>query len=422
MRKRNLPDSVAGPPEKPERPDDVAREVWRVRLIAVLLACLAGGVALVAVDRLLGLCLFPRELTLRLRAAAEAVMPDRQDEAQPEFVEAVGPGGLRVPVPTTLSFDHAEAIRLVLELELMRTRCEEAIARARSVEYLGDDPDKQAAAVKEAADLWQAAAGRVGSFLAAPEPERARIVLAGLGWPWLGDSADPLRTEDLEGPFPERPAALGSLSDEQWKALLAGADTQEPWPQVEARLAQDYRLSEGQVRALQAYLCRRDVRRAFRSPGHKRKAGLTLARLGALTPAQVRTVLAMRGAIELLEAGTFAFPPLIEMLEARPELARPLLHECIRRNGVREQALRAANRLGGPDSTRSERTLIALGPFGAEAIRALAARRGGQFSPQAQRILIEIEADWPGGGNALELLGTDAALWRRWYRRARKAL
>jgi hypothetical protein len=146
-----------------------------------------------------------------------------------------------------------------------------------------------------------------------------------------------------------------------------------------------------------------------------------LERLAALTPAQAQAVLAMAGAKELLNAGTFAFPVLIEMLEDKHEVALPLLHECVSRAGVFEQALRAAEKLGGLESAGAERVLIALGPFGAEAIKPVAQRRGGQVSTAASRVLGEIRGNWPDG-KAPQVLGDDAASWRRWFSQAKTAL
>ena len=65
---------------------------------------------------------------------------------------------------------------------------------------------------------------------------------------------------------------------------------------------------------------------------------------------------------------------------------------------------------------------MSLGPFGLDAIRALMAKRRGQAGPHAERLRRELEAQWPQGDNALEVLGEDPSLWGRWYEGARSVL
>lgn len=93
----------------------------------------------------------------------------------------------------------------------------------------------------------------------------------------------------------------------------------------------------------------------------------------------------------------------------------------MRRTAVREQALRAVAELGGPDSARAESTLIALGPFGLDALEAMP-HQGSRGRAVAEHVRSAIAAEWPDGRPALDVLGKDAAEWRRWYRQARKVL
>lgn len=407
--------SQTGSPQR-----DATRSNAVTRAMVVLLICLAGLAALVAADRALRLGLFQEALALQLAAAAEAVMPCPEDEAPVEFVEAVGEA-IAVVVPARVAYDRAEAIGLALELDAMRAECERTIARLERLDYLETPPEQLAPAEARVAGLWGVAQERLGDFLTL-EPERARVVLAALGWPWLGHGPEPVRAGDFDPPFPGRPAALRHIEPEAWRSLLAEARGKGPWPELSARLAEAYGLADVQLAGLQAYVCRSDVERAFHSPGANRRARRSLQQHAALTPAQWQAALAMAGARELLEAGTFAFPPLIDVLERRPELGVVLLHECVRRTAVHEQALRAAAALGGPRSAAAEETLIALGPFGTEAITAALTRQLLSNEAPLQHVRSAIHAKWPRGSTALEVLGKDPALWRRWYRDAREVL
>ncbi len=395
--------------------DQATGKERRVPLMAELLVCLAALTVLAV-----GLGVFPPAFDRRMQAAASSITPDPTHEAAGK-AGVVLPNGSSVALPLSPHFPRSRAIGLILELEEMRRECESAVCHILAMDHLSGPAEEPAAELGKIAGLWCVARSRVASFLAL-ENDRAALVLAALGWPWLGDDPAGLTVSDLPPSFSGRPAELKALSGEQWRILIAEADRNEPWPQTRAGLAARFGLGGGELRAIQAHLCRRHVARAFHSRRANRKARRTLARLADLAPAQVRAVMAMAGARELLEAGTFAFPLLIEMLESRPDLALPLLHQCVRNAGILEQALRAAADLGGANSVHAEEMLMALGPFGLDAIKTVVAERGGRAGAEAERLRRALETRWPADGNALEILGEDPALWRRWYRDAHSVL
>jgi hypothetical protein len=390
------------------------RAVRIARALTILLIGLALMMALTAADRALRLGLFRNPLTLQLAAAADAVFQEPVDRGQVQL----DLGGTPVVIDMPLRYERSVAVVLILELDQMRAECERTIAHLKTLDYLEAEPEQQKADAARIASLWDAAQQRLAGAITL-EPERARTVLAALGWPWIGDEAEALTANALDLHFAVRPAALRTIRPDAWHSILTEAEGERPWPEVAAHLARRYRLNEGQLGALQAHLCRTDVVRAFHSPNALRQAQRSLQRYAALTPAQMQTVLAMAGALELLDGGKFAFPPLIDLLERDPSLGLPLLHECVRRTGVRGQAERAAAQLGGPASADAEDTLIALGPFGADAVQAALAH--GLISSAAERVQAAIGASWPGGA-ALEVLGNNPALWRRWYGQARQVL
>ena len=392
------------------------RAVGIARALAIVLIGLALMMVLTAADRVLQLGLFRNPVMLQLEAAAEAVLQEPANQGQVQL----DLGGTPVVVDLPQRYERSTAVALILELDRMRAECERSIARLKTLDYLEAEPEQQEAAAARIASLWHAAQQRLASAITL-EPERVRTVLAALGWPWIGEEAEALTADTLYLHFAARPAAFRTMGSDAWHAVLTEAQGQLPWPELAAHLAGRYRLSEGQLRALQAHLCRMDVARAFHSSSSLRQAQRSLQRHAALTPAQMRTVLAMAGALDLLDGGTFAFPPLVDLLTHEPALGLPLLHECVRRTGVRGQAERAATQLGGSGSADAEDTLIALGPFGADAVQAALAH-GLIGSAAAERVQALIGASWPGGAAALEVLRDDPALWRRWYRQARRVL
>ena len=394
---------------------------WIPRAVTLLLAGLAAGVVIVTADRSLGLGLFPDALEQQLGAAATAVLPGKEDRAPQGFTGARGPEGGVVVVPTAVRFDRATAIGLALELERRRARCEQAVASAAALLELGAEEDKLLTATAPLQELWQTSQLELGTFLAV-EPERARLCLAALGWPWLGEDPQPLARKDLAQQFPASPGTLGGLKSAEWEALLEEAARPVPWPALADGMAARHKLDAAGLEALQAYLLRRDVGRAFQSASALRQARETLGRLAALSPAQQRALLAMAGARELTGSGTFAVPTLIRLLEREPELGLPLLRSCVERAGVPQQALRAAERLQGRDAEQAERVLLALGPFGAEAIGVIFDGSEVGVPERARAVRERIRQAWPGQGGAMEALGADPRQWRRWYRQAKSVL
>jgi hypothetical protein len=133
-------------------------------------------------------------------------------------------------------------------------------------------------------------------------------------------------------------------------------------------------------------------------------------------------MLAMAGARELTMAGTDALPLLMRMLGEDPELFLPVLKRCVRQAGIPKQALRAAVRLAGKGQQDAAEVLVALGPFGAQALQEVATRTGRELPAEAQRVLERIREDWPEAEDAFETLGQKPERWRRWHRRARPVL
>ncbi len=308
-----------------------------------------------------------------------------------------------------------------MELDRERSLCERAVGRLLALHHLNADEGEVAAQAQRVLRIWDVSSSRLGRFLAL-EPERARMCLAALGWPWLGDGPGKLHVEDLEHMFPARPGALRAMKLGNWRALLEEAGQPRPWPELRQLMMPTYGLTDAQMRSLQAYVVRREVARAFSGKACDRRARETLARLAALTPGQEAALLSMAGVRELLGSGGFAFPALIDMLEGRPELALPLLKECVNRAAVPEQALRAAARLHGKFPEHAEETLVALGPFGAQAVRALGRSVEGAMNARALAVLARIHEGWPDEEDAFRLLGSNPGRWRRWHRQARRVL
>jgi hypothetical protein len=215
---------------------------------------------------------------------------------------------------------------------------------------------------------------------------------------------------------------LADIPAERWERILTEGSRPLPWVETRLRLGRRFALDEAQLDALRAHLARRVLERAFLSASAGRRARRGLARLADLTPGQVEGVLALAGARRLMHTPNSAFPPLIDLLEDHPELALPLLKHCVASVDAGGRAARAARQLEGAAHDRAERTLRALGPFGLEALRALTASRGGHAGPRAERLQRELERQWPPGKDAVEMLGRQPELWRRWYRGAREVL
>jgi len=87
-----------------------------------------------------------------------------------------------------------------------------------------------------------------------------------------------------------------------------------------------------------------------------------------------------------------------------------------------DQAQQAALVLAGSDHEEAARTLRALGPFGADALRAVMNLHKDDARRKAEQVLQEIEKEWPSRDNAIRTLGINPALWRRWWAEARAVL
>jgi len=387
---------------------------------AALLSILAAFMALAALDRLCRLGALPGPLQAQLRAAAEAVAAGQGTEAATRYVEARWERGV-VVVPVEEHYDRRRAVELALELDDARERVEKLMAAATVWEYAGismDAPPRQVAAIGTLASRSQS---RLSDFLAV-EPRQAAVILHALGWPWLHADPRELSLPDLKPTISGRPAALDAMPPGGLSALIGKIKRSSSWPAVHAELSGNGSVTENQLEALRAHLCKQSVEQAFRSPITRRRSSAALAKYGVLTSAQARTVLAMYGALELVRNGTQAFPALIWLLERQPELALPLLHRCVKANEIEQQARLAAAALSGPGAGDARRELRALGPFGADALAEAMNRYPAGVRKDAQAILQTIRKQWPQGEDALDVLGGDASIWRKWYESAQEVL
>ena len=366
---------------------------------AGLAPALALGVALFAApSEVMPPRFTPIPFRSRLYQAAVAVLPSGRELRRPRSVTIqVGAGKIKVPISP--HFDRATAIALALELDAMRIQAERLTAGSAAG---ADGYEVRASTVN---GLTRRARERLDEFLVL-DPQRSRVVLGALGW------------AGADGPITVPGLPVETLGEMAYEA----SSNRDPWPVVSRRLAERYGLDGNQLQSLRAYLCRLRVQWAFESLTDLQGAAEALQRYAALVPAQVRTVLAMAGAIELAEGKASALPVLMDMMEQRPDLAHPLLVECVHRCRIEERARRAARQLTGPGNEAAREVLLGLGPFGAEALALAVERRPAEERETALRLLEAIRSKWPGGGPALETLGTDAWKWRRWFGDARKVL
>ena len=393
---------------------------WRAHATAVLLVSLSGLLLLKGADGYLELGLFKTPQVLRLEAAARAVTAEKAMLGA-ETIRVFQNGGPAIDVPQGMYIDRVEALNLLTSIEVSREECNGLVARVLSARDLQDPDRVRPPELWGLISLWGEAQTKVSEFLVL-DRLRAGLVLASLGWPWLGEDPALLSPDDLDRPFAAKPAVFESVSNGSWHEALHQAQEPRPWPVIEEELVRAHGLDSTQVNALRAYVCRRDLRYAFDSKPALRKAHETLERLIALTSVQAETVVAMHGAKELMDGGTMAFPPTIAMLQDYPVIGAVMLKGCLWRNAVQQQALAAAANLEGPDRPRAEDTLRAMGPFGREALQILSKRSGRRLGPAAERILHELETQWPGSIPGASALGTDQRRWWRWYKQARLVL
>jgi len=414
------PSEQTEPSSPPQARASNARPDRRARMTTVLLLCLTLLLGFRGLDDYLMLGLFKTPQVLMMREAARAVV--RQQSNVPGGVVYVRDAeGREVAIPSTLHFNRLAAINLLEDLEGQRQQCDGLTARIVAQRGRGEPDRARPVELSEATRLWHEAQDDLGMFLIV-DKDRSLLVLAALQWPWLGNDPTELMPDELAGPFAKRPAAFESMDNGDWQGLLERAQQPRPWQVVESEIMGLYGVSRRKVRSLQAHVCCQDMLHAFDSPEALRQAGNTLERLVALTPSQVETVLAMRGAQALMNGGMLAFPPVIRMLDKHRELAYCVLQGCLWRVGVREQALSAVANLEGPDPERAENTLRAFGPFALEALQTISDRSGRDPGPAAERIRLELEEQWPNGAKGADALGSDPKKWLRWYRKARSAL
>ena len=391
---------------------------WRALGKRVALICLGVLLAFTILDRIFGLGVAPLPGERRLGRAAAAILPGDED-GTPPMVRIITPEGTQVTAPAGPHFDRREAIILTVQLEQMRQECERRIFRLLA-NVTEDAVSGRAGDTADIIGLWHSARARLDAFLVL-EPGSDGIVLAALGWPWLGDGGRELFVPDLRPSFPGRPAAFRALPVEAWEDLLVSADQDEPWIQTRSRIVSRFQLNDHRLNSLRAHLCRRDLEAAFDSSPARRKAARTLARLNDLTPAQIRSLLAMAGAGQLLRAGKGAFPPLIDVLAIRPDLALPLLRECVESTGVMARTQWAIVQFEAGHCAQAQRELLALGPFALQALQAHEDKGGGQRQGLSE-VRQLLEGRWPGKGEPVDVLGSDADRWRRWYRQAHDLL
>ena len=386
---------------------------------AVLLSVLAAITALLALDKLGGLGLLGSPLQAQLMAAAKAVAASQAGKAPARYVEARSERGV-VVVPLEEQYDRRRAVQMALELHDVGRRVQQHMAAATVWEYAGGSPDEPARQVAAIQKLASHAQSRLSDFLAI-EPGQAAVILHALGWPWLNANLEELSVSDLRPTVSGLPAVLATISQGTLSATMAEVE-RSSWPAAYAQLSAKGAATENQLQAVRAHLCRRSAQRAFRRPIGSGRGRASVARYAVLTSAQARTVLAMCGALELVRSGTQAFPALIWLLERHPDLALPLLHRCVEANEIEQQARLAAAALSGPGASDARGELVALGPFGADALVEAMERYPPGVRKDAEALLQTVRQQWPQPGNALEALGSEARLWRKWYERAQGVL
>ncbi len=293
-------------PRRPYEQDQPIPVEWRALGKRVALICLGVLLAFTILDRVLGLGVAPLPEERRLARAAAAILAGEED-GTPQGVSIKTPQGTQVTVPASPHFDRQEAIILTVQLEQMRRECERDMYRLLA--NINEDAVRgRAGDTADIIALWSSARARLDAFLVL-ESGSDGIVLAGLGWPWLGDGGRDLSVPELRPSSPDRPAAFRALTVNTWDELLASADQDEPWLQTRSRLVSRFQFDDRRLNSLRAHLCRRDLEAAFDSSQARRKAARTLARLNSLTPAQVSSVLNTT-AVDLTAYGSLDFAQL----------------------------------------------------------------------------------------------------------------
>jgi hypothetical protein len=388
-------------------------------VILILLCVLAALMLAVGADSALRGGVFAPPRQRQLRRAAEALAAIGQAQRQ-RTQDIQMPGGGRASIRLGPRYDPRQAIAAFLELERARRDYEALVAEIKTGDDLSAGQQDIAKKIQQVRRRRLDAGERLGEFLIL-EPDRARVVLCALGWPRLTGGKENASPDQVPAPYPGVPPALRSIGTTRLERIRRDVSRQdEPWLTAAEGLTTEHELAPEQISALQCWLCRRIVSRAFHSGADRDRAATALQRHAALAPTQAEAVLGMRGAQKLLESGPDAFAPLIDLLENRPDVALPLLQVAAGRWGLHRQAFRAATGLGGPEGAAAKKELLALGPFGLDALRQLA--RAGRTGEEGSEMLGRLRNRWPAGENALEILGGDPRLWRRWYAGAKEVL
>ena len=386
---------------------------------AFLLGFLAALTVFVAVDHSMGRPALPPPLQARLHAAAEAVLPTGVTDRSGSVHVGSEHGSFEIPVRE--QYDRQRAVELALELDSQRRRVEGLLSDALALNYAGAATAPDTDELARIAALAREARAKYADFLAV-SPKQAAVILFGLDWPWLHHDLSSVESSALRPYALGLPVPLRDRSPDEMERLTRRVRRSPAWPAAKAALKGQYGLSEDEAEAVRAHVCRRGLEAAFGGPLEAASAREVIGKYANLTDAQLETVLAMRGVLDLTLSGTQAYPALIWLLERRPALAVPLLERCTEINRIERQATLAAARLGADDWQEARRELVALGPFGGAVLREALDSSGFQPGERARDVLQRIREVWPGEGRPLEVLGADVEAWRRWYASAKDVL
>jgi hypothetical protein len=235
---------------------------------------------------------------------------------------AVAAAGRTVRVPTAMRLDRGRGILLALESERLRRQ---AVGALEALAAGGSEED----AGQRAADLLVAyglARQRLEGYLKIDGP-RARLVLYALGWPWASSAGPGRSLAEFTATDSLWPPPLASVPEALREGLAEIVVEAPAWATARAELKSRFPLSEEQLVALRAHLCRRAVSRALVAESAMERARKDLAKYVDLVPAQTEAVLAMSAALRLVRAGRAAHPALEAMSEEHPELAAILLRQ-----------------------------------------------------------------------------------------------
>lgn len=404
----------------PERADQLSGFPRSPGGTGFLLGLFAALVVFAALDYSLGHPAIPPPLQARFQRAARAVLPSDEGAGGIDSAASASEGG-SFKIPVSQQYNRREALQIVLDLDSRRRQAASLLTKAIALQHAGVRESVEGGQLEQLVVLARNARQQLTSFLGVNSVQAAAL-LYGFGWPWhhseLGDpnsARGALRIGDL-------PAPLRRESDDDLDQILARARNSSGWSTAKPALRSQFGLSEEQVQAVRAHLCRRSLAAVFGGFPEGGSARDALEKSMNLTGAQNETVVAMAGALYLTSNGTRAYPALIWLLERRPDLAKPLLRRCTRMNRIRHQAELAVSQLQGPQAQEATRELLALGPFGAWALQKALGSNDFQPRELARQILQDIREIWPSEGPPLETLGADPGSWERWHTQAKDFL